>query len=452
MKVFKSEIEAGLQDLLGNRTVAYTCDILLDKPAVDIPTGVDIPEKAVASWDLFNFYSILASVGWNKNDDVFDKAETWAARNTPVLKKVNYQHDETDIIGVITASIVLDRQGNVIHAVEPPDEFDIAVSAALYKVWSDDILQARMTGIIEEIQRNEWFVSMECLFRHFDYAAITPTGQHKIIPRTEETSFLTKHLRTYGGTGEYNGYRLGRLLRDFTFSGKGLVKNPANKRSIILNFQAQAELSMPEPMEDYKNLLTKAEAKIEKLQEELQAKVEAAAKAEQEKLAKTIEKQNLTIAELQEEMNKLKTSVSELENQKSEFEKENKSLKEELTKAKVELDKANEALAKVESEKKSVERLSLLASVGVSEDKAKEILALWANASDDQFKQIVELAKVSVSKKEPEPNPGLSNPDLSKAELEDDNIPNADPTPQVDTAIASTENYLRELFKSSKRV
>jgi hypothetical protein len=45
---------------------------------------------------------------------------------------------------------------------------------------------------------------------------------------------LTKHLRAYGGTGEYENYKVGRSLRGISFSGKGLVNKPANPRSIIL--------------------------------------------------------------------------------------------------------------------------------------------------------------------------------------------------------------------------
>merc|ERR1711959_822172 len=39
----------------------------------------------------------------------------------------------------------------------------------------------------------------------------------------------------YGGSGKYEGYTVGRLLRNIAFSGKGLVSNPANPRSVILN-------------------------------------------------------------------------------------------------------------------------------------------------------------------------------------------------------------------------
>ena len=35
---------------------------------------------------------------WNKNDDVFNKSEVWAAKNTPQHKPANLEHDEKQIV------------------------------------------------------------------------------------------------------------------------------------------------------------------------------------------------------------------------------------------------------------------------------------------------------------------------------------------------------------------
>ena len=75
---------------------------------------------------------------------------------------------------------------------------------------------------------------MECLFPDFDYALANENGETKIVKRDEESAFLTKHLRSYGGDGKYEDYKVGRLLRNLSFSGKGLVSKPANPRSVIL--------------------------------------------------------------------------------------------------------------------------------------------------------------------------------------------------------------------------
>ena len=101
--------------------------------------------------DLYYLNSILVSTGWNKNDDVFDKGETWAAKDSPVDKQFNFMHDESDIIGHITASAVIDEEGNEVNDVANVEKLDIATSAVLYNSWTTDELRERMAKIIAEI-------------------------------------------------------------------------------------------------------------------------------------------------------------------------------------------------------------------------------------------------------------------------------------------------------------
>jgi hypothetical protein len=56
------------------------------------------------------------------------------------------------------------------------------------------------------------------------------TGEQSVVTRNEDTSFLSKHLRSYGGDGEYEGSKVGRLMRNLTFSGKGLGAEPWQSR------------------------------------------------------------------------------------------------------------------------------------------------------------------------------------------------------------------------------
>ena len=76
---------------------------------------------------------------------------------------------------------------------------------------------------------------MECIFAGFDYAILYPDGSQKIIERNDNTSFLTKKLRHFGGTGEYLGKKIGILMRDIMFTGKGITDNPANDASVIFS-------------------------------------------------------------------------------------------------------------------------------------------------------------------------------------------------------------------------
>lgn len=233
IKLYNQEILDGLEGKVSNNTVAFNC--FLEKST----TPTEVTNKAVAAFgegrnfDLYYIQSILASVGANKNDDWFMAEEIWAAKSTPVHKQLNFMHDEKNIIGVITDSIVLNADG--VHIVDDSqvDQIkDIATQAVIWTHWDDKKLESNIQKIIASIEENKLFVSMEALFKKFDYMLVK--GDHcKVVARNEQTAFLTKYLRSYGGSGEFDGHRIFRILRDFTFSGKGIVDDPANPRSII---------------------------------------------------------------------------------------------------------------------------------------------------------------------------------------------------------------------------
>ena len=244
--IYQQEVRDGLEEAISNSSIACCAVAEPDvKPSHEI---IEKLQKQIAhencdealaenkeQIDLFYLKSILVSTGWNKNDDVFDPQELWDARTTPEDKPFNFMHNEKDIIGHITANEVVDFDGNPIpEDAEVPNQFNILTSAVIYTEWSDPEQRQRMHKIISEIEDNKWFVSMECLFPNFDYALATDDGIMKVIPRNEASAFLTKYLRSYGGNGKYQNYRVGRLLRTLSFSGKGLVSKPANPRSVIL--------------------------------------------------------------------------------------------------------------------------------------------------------------------------------------------------------------------------
>ncbi len=235
MKIYASEKEAGLEEAIkASASVAYSSPVAFYIPNKEqeesIKHLVVADEKATSEnkeqFDLYYLSSILVSTGWNKNDDVFDLQEAWRAKDTPVDKQFNFMHNEADIIGHITGSVVLDQEGNEIEDITNAEKFDIATSAVLYNSWTTPELKERMSKLIAEIEEGKWFVSMECLFNEFDYAVVTPEGENKVVARDEASAFLTKHLRAYGGDGQYEGYKIGRLLRNIAFSGKVLLVIP----------------------------------------------------------------------------------------------------------------------------------------------------------------------------------------------------------------------------------
>jgi hypothetical protein len=245
--IYKAERDAGLTErIYANATLAYTSRIELVEKTPETTEKIKALAKnyqALATnegqIDLHYMKSILVTVGWNKNDDVFDKAETWAARSTSEDKPLNYEHNPNDIIGHITGNYVIDLTGKIIAndtvVDDLPDSFHIVNTEVIYKYHPEKEKLERIEKLIAEIGEGKWFVSMEALFDSFDYAVQTPDGENRIIARNEESAFLTKHLRAYGGTGEYENAKIGRLVRNIIFSGKGLVLRPANPDSIIFD-------------------------------------------------------------------------------------------------------------------------------------------------------------------------------------------------------------------------
>lgn len=185
--------------------------------------------------DLALVVSILVSTGWNRNDDIFTPEEVWAARLSPIHKPMNDNHDATKILGHIVQTRVLDKEGNVIELDDdesPPSEFDLEVAGVLYKQF--DELRDRVEQIIEKSNAGEMFVSMEAWFPDFGYGLLDQeTGVTKLIDRTEATAFLTKHLRIFKGSGEYQGFKIGRVLKNMIFGAQAFVNKPANPESVI---------------------------------------------------------------------------------------------------------------------------------------------------------------------------------------------------------------------------
>lgn len=388
--------------------------------------------------DLFYLESVLASVGWNQNDDVFDPAEVWAARQTPVDKQFNYMHDETDIIGHLTSSKIVDLNGNVITSEDAlPPQFDIVVGSVLYKKWSDQQLQERMDKLIAEIIAGKWCVSMECLFRNFDYAIITAKGEHKVLARNDESSFLTKHLRIYGGTGEYEGNRIGRLLRSFSFSGEGLVYNPANPRSKITNFNDKSEISS----------FTGAAATVDELEisnvqenqmsgvtqeqyDALEAKYQALLDGKAAEAQKELDDAKATIADLEKKVADLQSELDaskEVANAKDESIEASKA---ELEEAKAKLGEAEAKLQAQEEEAvKASRKAKLLAKV--DEDKADALVEKFAGASDEMFEALVE----SLPAKKMEDDKDMKKDKKAKCSADESEEDDEDADASVDTDI-----------------
>ena len=442
IQIYEQEIRDGLSEAIKNNSVAFCAAAESFEPSAEtveklqkIMASNQNQELALAEnknqIDLYYIKSILVSTGWNKNDDVFDSRELWNAKDTPEDKPFNFMHNEKDIIGHITANEVVDFDGNKIdlNVEEVPNEFNILTSAVIYTSWSDPEQRERMRKIIAEIEENKWFVSMECLFPNFDYALRSSKGEMKVIKRNEASAFLTKHLRSYGGDGKYEDYQVGRLLRNLSFSGKGLVSKPANPRSIILEGndffdESQAQtLSLSSLREnDMSDILTK---QVEDLRAEL-----AEAKAANEALKQQVAAEQH--AELEEKISSLEATIAEQSDKLQKQIADNESVTASLRQAeealaakdKEMMDKMKE-LKEMKKKEAMMKRKAQLEEAGFDAEDASAAVAEFENLDDETFDKVVAvmMKKKAVMMKKDEKmkeKPAKANDDVDTAEATDE--------------------------------
>lgn len=433
MLIYKDEqaIEGLVDKIISNSSIAYTtevshwlppealCTLLADKRSVYADAIANIEEDmrqlklpyvslaSITDSDLYFTRSIFVSTNWNANDDVFDRAQVWEARHTPSHKRTNLEHDEKQLVGHITDTWAIDTEGNIVpdNAVvdDLPILYHLANGAVIYTNWEDDNLLSRTKTLIEQIEAGTKYVSMEALFGGFDYAVMSGPEQFHIVARREDTAFLTKHLRVYGGSGEYDGCKLGRLLKNITFCGKGYVDKPANPFSVIFNspiaFNA-ISASKENPFKRQNGVFISCSStdnfdnKLEKSKmtvtvEELQAqntdlqKTINTLQADKTTTASTVESLQNRISDLEEKLRTSEKTNTDISSAKEQLEK----TVSEVTAAKKVLE---DQLAKIEAEKIIANRISILVEGGYTKDDAANKVSIFANLTDDQFKIVAD--------------------------------------------------------------
>ena len=228
-------------------------------------------------------------------------------------------------------------------------------------------------------------------------------------------------MKAYGGKGEYENYKVGRVLRNITFSGKGFVDKPANDNSIIFSksmldsFAAEkntvseekgvvdnnlistkseklimSEETSVESLEKKFDSFVESQAKASDLQKQVEALQAEAEKKEEEEKARVMEQ-----AKKEEEEEKAKKEAEATEEEEA---KMVEGMKEELARVKSELEAMKEEKLKAEEAAALEARMQELADAGVAEEDTEALLAL----SDEQFASVVALIKSYSKPKEEE--------------------------------------------------
>ena len=302
---------------------------------------------------------------------------------------------------------------------DQPEDFDIITQAVLYNSWTGAENQERMKKIIAEIEEGKWYVSMECLFAGFDYALIGEEGSAKVLARDEESAFLTKHLRAYGGTGEYQGYKVGRALKNISFSGKGLVAKPANPRSIIIksvafdvdqnsNFNmgefTMAENLLEKQLDEVRAELASAKAENEAIKAKIEEAKDKEFASQVEAFESVIEEKDSSIAELEESIKSTQARVAELEDA--------------LAKSNDELSVAMKEMEEQKKKAQMEKRKAALAEAGLDEEEIEDSLANFDALADEAFESVIALMKKKAKKDEKDDEAEAGMPPALKEALE----------------------------------
>lgn len=462
IEIFDSE-RAIAEQIQNSCVLAYCVQVKPASQAVNNKTLAIAASNALKSYsnvqipecdELYTTESVLASTVWNRNDEIFTKEDSWAARHTPRNKPTNLGHIEYKVVGHMVDTWVVDQDSQLIPDDTPvnklPDLFHICNSAVIYRHWQDEELQERVDKLIASIEAGETYVSMECLLSAFDYGMLDSRGQLTVVKREKSTAWLSKYLRCYNGTGVYEGSQIGRIPRGFVFSGKGYVKKPANPDSVIfshsnlINFSkaneqilldknAGVSLSYEENQKliaNEKNTMEKQMDEMEKMKQQLAQAQEAVKTSEAARAELANQLVKIEAAKFETQITDLNAKLEVAVKASDETKQNLDSVTAELAKAKADLDKVvaekaelEQAIAKAEAEKIVAGRISTLVEGGIDKADAEAQVAVFANLNDEQFKVIAETLVVAAkAKKKPAEMPAeqakCSEADDAEAALE----------------------------------
>lgn len=463
MKLFDAEIRDGLGDIISSNNKISVAGML--RPfSLPAKHPDHIPNLSISSkYDtntLYLVYAILASTGFNLNDDYFLPEEVWAAKNTPEDKPFNLEHNPNQIIGHITSSYPVDEQYAKLDSDGAvPDKFHLLTEAVIYKHFGkdDDDLVEAVSKLITEIEEDKWCVSMEAIFPRFDYVLVEDNTEAQFVERNEATAFLTKHLRIYGGTGVYNSRRVGRVLRDITFAGKGLVKTPANPESVIINRKDIANYSnrvfssilkprFGEENGDMSENTQVLEQKIAELKAENKSLADKLAKVDVEKLEAKIAEANQALASKTEEVGNISKAKTEVEEKVAAMQSEYDSLKKLYDESQAKLNETTKAVEAMKAEARKQSRVSMAVAKGLDTEKAEALVAKFDNLSDEQFTAITDMipAKAEIVVEAPEDDNVDSKGESVASQTDTGVEPVTEPEPEMSIQGEDAQAQVRE--------
>ena len=230
-----------------SKFVTLEADIKLfegtDELKQEVASIVKFPDNKTP--DVLFFSGIFVSSGENLNKAYFLPSEMVKAHDTIDNKALDIEHEETSIVGHIYSSAFVDREGKKLDMQTLQEmnseelenmDMDVMIAGILYK--------SRFTELAKEVKDDKWKLSMETYFQDYDIkigTLILSKKEAEALGLASE-EVLGKVARILQKGKEIANGEISRVLRGLLFSGCGLVKNPANPRSVILETAKKKEL------------------------------------------------------------------------------------------------------------------------------------------------------------------------------------------------------------------
>ena len=201
----------------------------------EVASIVNFPDNKTP--DVLFFSGIFVSSGENLNKAFFLPSELVSSHATIDNKALDLEHEETTVIGHIYSSAFVDREGKKLEMADLQKmnseelermDIDVMIAGILYK--------SRFPELADEVKDNKWKLSMEAYYSDYDIKVgdvILSRKEAEAVGLASEDK-LGRMARIIKSGTEIAKGEVARVLRGILFSGCGLVKNPANPRSLIL--------------------------------------------------------------------------------------------------------------------------------------------------------------------------------------------------------------------------
>jgi len=219
-------------------------DIKLEEETEDLKKAfaaiIELPRNEDKQPDLQYFSAIFISAGTNLNGAHFLPSELVKAENTIVSKALDVEHKEEEIVGHIYDRVFIDDDNKKLNMEELANKEDASLDSEnndMHVVIAGVVYKSRFPNLAKEISAGEWKVSMECYFSNYDVKIgdlILTQREAEVMGLAFDDTLFGKLAKVVKKGKEIATGTLERVLRGIVFSGCGVVKNPANPPSVIL--------------------------------------------------------------------------------------------------------------------------------------------------------------------------------------------------------------------------